>query len=152
MVPGGGFEPPTRGFSVAMVLYYYLITISYIIINKVCAKVCFYCFVCSGGTTVSWTNAGNAPLQSWITFLLERQYKSKLDKVNLKTLKAGRFHSSLRHRKQLQQAQMCLNYLYQIFQRLHLVYSSRLNANLYSKLLPVRRTILSRTRGASVFR
>ena len=41
VVPGGGLEPPTRRFLVAIVLDYYSITMSYKIINKVCAKCVF---------------------------------------------------------------------------------------------------------------
>ena len=38
---GGGIEPPTRGFSIAMAIDNYINTISYMNIKLVCAKVCF---------------------------------------------------------------------------------------------------------------
>ena len=41
IVPGGGFEPPKRGFSAAMALYYLMITVGFMLINLVCVKVCF---------------------------------------------------------------------------------------------------------------
>ena len=56
VVPGGGFEPPTRGFSAAMALYYLLITVGFTLINLVCVKVCFWYFSLFWSNTVSWTD------------------------------------------------------------------------------------------------
>ena len=42
-MPGGGIEPPTRGFSIESALNYYLIIVTYRDVILVCVKVCF-CF------------------------------------------------------------------------------------------------------------
>jgi hypothetical protein len=41
VVPGGGIEPPTRGFSIEIAINSYINTISCMSLKLVCAKVCF---------------------------------------------------------------------------------------------------------------
>ena len=59
MVPRGGFEPPTQGFSMKMVVYYYLITVGYMVNFLVCVKVCFLHFEHFRSDTVSPTHKKN---------------------------------------------------------------------------------------------
>jgi hypothetical protein len=48
-VPGGGIEPPTRGFSIEMTINSCINTISCMSLKLVCEKVCF-CFYISAKT------------------------------------------------------------------------------------------------------
>ena len=62
-MPGGGIEPPTRGFSIETAEDNTINTISYMNIKLVCAKVCFSYCLRFGSNTVSRTNGGTQYLE-----------------------------------------------------------------------------------------
>jgi len=41
VVPGGGIEPPTRGFSIETAIVNQTNTINYMSVKLVCAKICY---------------------------------------------------------------------------------------------------------------
>ena len=64
VVPGGGIEPPTRGFSIELVVDYFFITAIKRDVILVCVKMCFWLFMQFGPNTVSTTNGGTQSSKS----------------------------------------------------------------------------------------